>query len=61
MFKCLNVQILEFSNVQMFKCSNVQMFKYSNVQMSNVKCQLSNVNKFKLLSERSSGVLPVIF
>ena len=29
--------------------------------MSNVKNQMSNVNKVKLLSERTSGVPPVIF
>ena len=34
---------------QMFQCSNVQMFQ----------CQMSNVNKVKLLSERTSGVPPV--
>ena len=30
-------------------------------QMSNVKNQMSNVKKVKLLSERTSGVPPVIF
>ena len=35
----------------MFECSNVQMFK----------CQMSNDNKVKLLSELTSGVPPVIF
>ena len=34
----------------MFKC-----------QISDVKCQMSNVNKVKLLSEHTSGVPPVIF
>ena len=29
--------------------------------MSNVKNQMSNVNKVNLLSERTSGVPPVIF
>ena len=29
--------------------------------MSTMKCQMSNVNKVKLLSERTSGVPPVIF
>ena len=29
--------------------------------MSNVKNEMSNVNKVKLLSERTSGVPPVIF
>ena len=29
--------------------------------MSNVKNEISNVNKVKLLSERTSGVPPVIF
>ena len=46
----------------MFKCSSVQMFKCSNIQMS--KCPnvpMSNVNKVKLLLERTSGVPPVIF
>ena len=41
MFKC--------SNVRIFKCSNIQIFKYSNAQM--IKCQMSNVNEVKLLSE----------
>ena len=34
---------------------------YVKFQTSNVKCQISNVNKVKLLSERFSGVPPVIF
>ena len=29
--------------------------------MSNVICQMSNVNKVNILSERTSGVPPVIF
>ena len=29
--------------------------------MTKIKCQISNVNKVKLLSERTSGVPPVIF
>ena len=64
MSKCSNVQMFKCSNVSMFQCSNVpntQMFKCANVQMSDVKCQMSNVNKVKLLSERTSGVPPVIF
>ena len=44
-----------------FKLSNCQIFKLSNVHMSSVKCQMSNINKVKLLSERTSGVAPVIF
>ena len=58
----LNVQMLKCSNAQMFTCSYVQMFKCSNVQMfkrSDVKYQTSI--KVKLLSERTSGVPPVIF
>ena len=46
--------MLKYSNLQMFQCSNDPMFKCSNVQMS-------NVNKVKLLSERTSGVPPAIF
>ena len=42
-------------NIKMFKCSNVQIFKCLNVQMSNTKYHMSNVNKVKLLSERTSG------
>ena len=67
MFKCSNAPIFKCSNVQMFKCSIVQMFKCWKAQMfkcSNVhmfKYQMKNVNKVKLLSERTSGVLPVIF
>ena len=30
-------------------------------QKSNVKCKMPKVNKVKLLSERTSGVTPVIF
>ena len=37
------------------------MFKCSNVQMSDVNCQMSNADKVTLLSERTSGVPPVIF
>ena len=66
MFKCSNVQMFNCSNVQRIKGSKVQKFKFSNVQMfkcqmSNIKYQMSNVNKVKLLSERTSGVPPVIF
>ena len=48
------------------KCqiSNIKFqYQISNVkyQMSNIKCQISNVNQVKLLSERTSGVPPVIF
>ena len=73
-FQCSNVPIFNCTNVQIFKCqmsniklkcSNVQMFKFqmSNVkyQMSNFKYQMSNANKVELLSERTSGVPPVIF
>ena len=59
MFKCsTSVQMFKYWNVQMFKCSNIQMFK---CQVSNVKYQMSIVNKVKLLSERTSGVPPIIF
>ena len=60
MFQYSNVLIFQYSNVQMFKCSNIQIFKFSNVQM--FKCQMSylDVNKVKLLSERTSGIPPVI-
>ena len=40
----------------MFKCSNVQIFKSSNV-----KYQIPNVNKVKLLSECTFEVPPIIF
>ena len=65
MFICSNVPIFQCFNVQ---CSNIQMLKCSNVQMSNFKCQISNVkyqisivNKVKLLSERTSEFLPSFF
>ena len=64
MNQCTNVPIFKFSYVQMFKCSNLQMFKSSHVQMlkcSNVKYIMSNFNKVKLLSKRTSRVPPVIF
>ena len=35
------------------------MFKCSNIQMSKIKCQIST--KLNLLSERTSGVSPVLF
>ena len=59
MFKYLDVQM---STIQIFKCSDAQMFKCSNVQI--IKCsnvQMSNVNKVKLLPERTFGVSLVIF
>ena len=61
MFKFSNIPMYKCLNAQMFKSSNDQMFKCSNVHMSNVEYQVSNVNKVKLLSERTSGVPPVIF
>ena len=48
----------KYSNDPMFQCSNVQMFKLKS-QMSNITCQMSNVSKVKLLSERTSRVPPV--
>ena len=45
----------------MFQFSNVPMFNCANVQMSNIEYKKSNVNKVKLLSERTSGVPLVIF
>ena len=45
----------------MFKFFNVQMLKFSNVLKGNVKYQMLNVNKVKLLSERTSRFLQVIF
>ena len=58
MSKCPNIKC---SDVQILKSSNVQMSKCSNVQISKDKYQMSNINKVKLLSERTSGVPPVIF
>ena len=59
--QCSNIQMVFWcSDVQMFKCSNVQMFKCSNIQIIkcwNVKSKMSNVNKDKLLSERSFLIL----
>ena len=62
MLQCSNFQMFKHLSVPMFQCSNVQIFKCSNVkfQMSIVKYQMSNVNKVKFLSERTSGVPPVI-
>ena len=51
MFQWFDVPMFQCSNVPMFQCSNFQMFKY----------QMSNVNKVNLLSQRTSGVPPVIF
>ena len=31
------------------------------IQISNIKCQMPNVNKVKLMSERTFGAPPVIF
>ena len=53
--------MIQQSNAQGFGFSTDQMFKCSNVHMSNVEYQVSNVNKVKLFSERTSGVPPVIF
>ena len=65
MFECSKRQMLKYSKDPMFKCTHVQMFnqiiKCSNVHMSNVEYQVPNVNKVKLLSERTSGVPRVIF
>ena len=58
MFKCLDVQMFKCSNVQMFQCFTVAMYQCSNVQM--YKSQI-NINKIKLLSERTSGVPLVVF
>ena len=59
MLKCSDVPMIRCSNVPMFQCSNVPMFQCSNFQM--FKYQMSNVNKVNLLSQRTSGVPPVIF
>ena len=61
MFQCSNLQMCKCSNIQMLKCSNVQMIKGSNVQMSNVKYQMSNVDKgspqsYSLANLRGGGV-----
>ena len=54
-------QLFKCSNVQIVKLSNAQMFKYSNVHILSVKYQMSNINKAKLLPERTSGFATVIF
>ena len=76
-FKYSNVPMFQFSNVPMcFSFHSVERVSCPLVHWSigplvhwstgplhwfNVKCQKSNVNKVILLSERNSGVPPVIF
>ena len=70
LLRVMNVRVLNATPpfVQMFKLNiqmlNVQIVNLSKVQMlkcSNVKYQMSIINKVKLLSERTSGLPPVIF
>ena len=73
MFKCFNVSMFQCSIIPLVHWSTGQLVHWSigpwvECKILNVKCQMSsvinemsNVNKVKLLSERTSGVPPVIF